>query len=689
MKTKKKPNGYWDDFANVERELRAFIVEHGAGGIMPNQGMLVNADRRDLIHAIRHNGGFSDVAERLGLELRRTRKFKGYWGDFANFEKELRAFITSHGTDGIMPSIPELQSAGRRDVARAVGQHGGFPAVAERLGLKRLDNRRPMQKRMDPRKPSGYWDDFANVEKELRAFVTQHGIEGVMPTQSQLHTAERNDLNSAIGKHGGFWAVAKRLGLMRSDADKLAGYWNDFANVDTELHAFISKHGTSGVMPSYPQLKLRGYGSLANAIDKHGGSLVVAERLGLDRSDADKPKGYWDNFANVERELRAFVAAHNKDGTMPTSKELTDAGYRSLVHAINKHGGFWIVSDKLGLKPTNRPAGYWDDFANLERELRTFISDHGMKGSMPTAAELNTAGRSDLTSAMGKYGGHSVVARRLGLTYTSPERVTQQTASSVELTARAIQPLAESNLLSGAQVMVILRRAGLLEYHNPRILRLNAGLARGKHDEIESAIANLVGGGEEIAVEQVTIAESDILSAEEAEALASVGLDAHEGKGVQLNILTVPATQREQAVIRGLSALGELRLPLDNVLQLLTSRILWQSFYKRLYSWYGSLNAVQTVTADDVQAAILSAYPEHAANEFIAEASALFTYEVEQAINFAASLADFGWCGPRLRLHQADAARRMAEVLGRLEVAATTAPNLPSQTDSADEGRLR
>ncbi|MBI3741983.1 MAG: hypothetical protein HY257_09555 [Chloroflexi bacterium] len=191
--------------------------------------------------------------------------------------------------------------------------------------------------------------------------------------------------------------------------------------------------------------------------------------------------------------------------------------------------------------------------------------------------------------------------------------------------------------------MVILRRAGLLDYRNQRVLRLNAGLARGKHDEIEFAIANLVRGGEEIAIEPVAVAESDVLSAEEAEALASVGLDARESQGVQLNAPKVADTQREQAVIHGLSALGELRLPLDHVLQLLTSKILWQAFYKRLYSWYGSLDAAQNVTAEDVQAAILSAYPEHAANEFVAEASALFTYEVEQA----------------------DAARRMAEILGR------------------------
>ncbi len=375
---------------------------------------------------------------------------------------------------------------------------------------------------------------------------------------------------------------------------------------------------------------------------------------------------------------------------MPTVSELVSAGHNSLVNAIGKHGGISIVAKQLGLKASYHPMRYWDDFENVEKKIRTYLSARGTPNAMPSVTELNNAGRIDLIRAIGKHGGFSVIARRLGLTHTGPEYVTPHTASEVERVARAIQPLAEAKLLSQPQNMIILRRAGLLDYRNRRILRLNAGLARGKHDEIESAIANLVSGGEEIAVEPVAVAESDVLSAEETEALASVGLDAQEKPlSEPLTTPRAPDTQREQAVIRGLSALGELRLPLDHVLQLLTSKILWQAFYKRLYAWYGSLDAVQTVTADDVQAAILAAYPEHAANEFVAEASALFTYEVEQAVNFAASLEDFGWCGPRLRLHQADAARRMAEVLGRLEVAATTAQSLPSQTQPADEGRLR
>jgi septum formation topological specificity factor MinE len=570
------------------------------------------------------------------VEMRtiRSRKKKptGFWGVFSNLKEELLDYVAGSNHPGIMPTQKELQKDGHSALAGAIKRHGGFRVVAERLELGLSYQK----------KHRGYWRDFTNVEQELLAFIRQYGMIGVMPTSEEFNNAGRSDLGRAISLHGGHQQIAERLGL--TWAQRRHGYWQDFSNVRKELLAFISKHGTSSIMPTNAELKAAGRNDLANAISDHGGYLQVASRLNLKLSFIAKSPGYWDDFTNVEQELRSFINGHGTSEVMPTQKDLLKAGRSVLSYAITRHGGFHAVAERLGISPSysGKPRGYWDNFTNLAQELQSFIQEHGRPSAMPTDNVLDRHGRSDLSNAIGKHGGFSVVARRLGLTYTGPEYVTQKSVSSVAHTARAIQPLAESNLLSGAQVMVILRRAGLLEYRNQRILRLNAGLARGKHDEIESAIANLVSGGEEIAVEPIAVAESDALTADEAEALASVGLDAREQPLKEpLTAPSAPDTQREQAVIRGLSALGELRLPLDHVLQLLTAKILWQAFYKRLYSWYGSLDAVQTVTADDVQAAILAAYPEHTANEFVAEASALFTYEVEQAVNFAASLADF------------------------------------------------
>ena len=578
-----------------------------------------------------------------------------YW-DNLTLERELLAFIEKHGIPGEMPTNPQLIKAGRGDLARTIQRWGGFPTVAEKLGLNYAKTR------------PGHWQDFVKVEQEILAFIKQCGTPGVMPTYETLKKAGRNNLVQAIQTHhAGRQAVAKRLGLQLIYTAKPPDYWKEYTNVERELLDFVNKSGNPNVMPTKTQLTQAGKGSLANAIQKFGGFATVAERLGMKLAYTAKPPDYWDDFANVEREIFKYIKKYGKPGVMPTQNELAKVRHSSLAAAIQKHGGQQLVAERLGLAYAHKWHGFWDDFANLECQLLAFIEEYGIPGKMPLKDELEKAGKSNISNAIRKHGGFSSVARHLGLTYTSPEFITPRTASEIEKTARAIQPLAESNLLTGAQVMVILRRAGLLEYRNKRVVRLGASLAGGNHDEIETAISQLASTSEEITTETDNIEESENLTAEEAEALGNSGLESTENPPLDKST-PEPDTQREQAVIRGLTALGELRLPLDEVLSLLTSKLLWQAFYKRLYTWYGGLDAAQNITAEDVEAAILSTYPEHTENEFVAKASARFILEVEQAVNFAASLPNYDWHGFRLRLHQADAARRMAEVLTNHDV---------------------
>ena len=647
----KRQSGYWQDPNNFERELFDFIKEYGTPGRMPTKPELLKAGRGDIQCAIStYYGGFHTVANRWGLTYEKKRS--GHWKEFTNIERAIHTFIEKQGMPGVMPKEKELQEAGERSLVVAIKQHGGFPEVAKRLGLKLAYER----------KPCGHWQDLSNLKQELFTFADQLGTPGIMPKHEELEEAGRSDLISAIVKWGGYPSVAKQLGLKLTYKRNPKDKWDDFDSLRDELLTFVEQQGIPGRMPSQQELIKAGRTDINRGIQKHGGWQLVAENLGLNY--AKKQPGYWDDFAKVEREIRAFIDKHGTTGVMPTSEELKKAGLSGLGKAISQHGGYPLLAAKLGLELayTAKPADYWKEFVNLERELLAFIDKHGTTGVMATNTELYKAGLSSLGYAIQRHGGFSAVARRLGLAYSDKEYITPRTATEVEKTARAIQPLAESNLLSGAQVMVILRRAGLLEYRNKRVVRLGASLARGNHDEIETAISQLASTSEEITPETDNIEESENLTAEEAEALVNSGLASTENPPLDQST-PEPDIQREQAVIRGLTALGELRLPLDEVLSLLTSKLLWQAFYKRLYNWYGGLDAAQNITAEDVEAAILSTYPEHTDNEFVAEASAKFTLEVEQAVNFAASLPNYDWHGFRLRLHQADAARRMAEVL--------------------------
>jgi superfamily II DNA or RNA helicase/septum formation topological specificity factor MinE len=334
-------------------------------------------------------------------------KKPGYWKDFSNLERELLAFIQEYGIIGVMPTSAELKEAGRGDLVNAITKQGGYPAVAERLGLT------------NTKKRHGYWDDFANVESEILAFIKKRGTPNLMPTHEELKKADLSSLAAAIQKHGGYPTVAERLGLELAYTRKELGYWDDFTNLESEILAFIKEHGTVGIMPTYEELKEAQLSSLAVAIAKHGGCQSVAEKLGLGLADARKPLNYWKDFSNLKRELLAFIEKHGTLGVMPTDKKLIKAGRGDLPSVIRKHGGSQSVAERLGLTYAKKRTGYWDDFANLERELLAFIEKHGTPGVMPTREEFKKASRNDLNNALHRYGGSQSVAERLGLRLAS------------------------------------------------------------------------------------------------------------------------------------------------------------------------------------------------------------------------------------------------------------------------------
>ena len=263
------------------------------------------------------------------------------------------------------------------------------------------------------RKLNGYWDDFKNVQEEVEKFIALHGSPDLMPTIQDLVALGYTGLSNAIQRHGGIAVVARQLGL--KSHRKAMGYWDDFVNVERELYAFIAQYGTVGTMPTTRELQRHNATNLSNAIQKHGGMSVVARHLGL--KSQRKARAYWHDFANVERELYAFIARYGTVGTMPTTLELQRHHSSNLYNAIQRHGGTCVVARKLGLKTHRHSRAYWDDFANVEHELKLFITRHGMPGYMPTLIELQTQGYLDLGCAIQRAGGFWKIARQLGLSY--------------------------------------------------------------------------------------------------------------------------------------------------------------------------------------------------------------------------------------------------------------------------------
>src|SRR5579859_2439315 len=126
-----------------------------------------------------------------------------------------------------------------------------------------------------------------------------------------------------------------------------------------------------------------------------------------------RPRNYWTDFANVERELRAFIAEHGTPGVMPTPREMAAAGHSTLVEAIAKHGGQFAIAQRLNLtgRPVNHSGTYWQDFNNVERELRAFLAKRTSPTLMPTQRDFHESGRADLLHGIWLHGGVSAVAQ--------------------------------------------------------------------------------------------------------------------------------------------------------------------------------------------------------------------------------------------------------------------------------------
>ncbi len=127
---RKKVDGYWKKWENVEKELKKAIEENN--GEFPSQRRLDEMGRGGLASAIiRYHDGFPVVRKKIGYELKE--KPRMYWPKWENVNRELEEAIKEN--NGEFPSQTRLYGMGRSSLARAITKyHGGFPVVREHIG---------------------------------------------------------------------------------------------------------------------------------------------------------------------------------------------------------------------------------------------------------------------------------------------------------------------------------------------------------------------------------------------------------------------------------------------------------------------------------------------------------------------------------------------------------------------------
>lgn len=432
----RRPKYYWRCWRTVETELRNFARTH-CDGYMPLQRQILQADRSDLMNAIRQHGGLSHVARRAGLQPPPTlpvKRSRGYWSDPAVLHAELLTFTARYGHPGLMPRRDQLNRAGRADIVYAIMRHGGFSAVAAAVHLVWHG-------------PCSFWRVFRNFQRRLDGFIKAHSLYSKMPSIQLLHQHKRLDLVYGIALHGGVMTVASRMNLKVVYPDHDPGFWQSAYNVQRELEAtlLLQPLESRRYMPTSVLLVQLGRADLATAIRDHGGWLYYAQRLGMRFAFDIRAQGFWRRECNVVQELLNYVEArygnwehpgklpgiweqsrksYRDTRYVPSSEMLKRDGRSDIAFAIETfHGGMATFAQKHGFVVAEdvlefKPAEHLQEWGRYVAALQRWIQLHGSQGIMPTKQNLITTGRYDLRYATYKHGGFEKVSQRLQLVYT-------------------------------------------------------------------------------------------------------------------------------------------------------------------------------------------------------------------------------------------------------------------------------
>lgn len=283
-----RPYGYWTKLENIVDELREFAESQNDPNRMPTQAELLAAGRADIVGAVRRKGSWLDAAESADLvptSIVRPRSVylsfctpilsarpHNYWKDFTNLRNELEPYIVENK----LPNAQQLHQLDRSDLIRAIGMHGGFPMVSERLKLRARY------------RSSKYWLNFDNLANELLDFIHAHGVRGVMPPLALLREGAPQGLLSAIQyRHGGSTAVARRMGLKCEYPRRPHGYWQlhknrlDETREFVEHLRFINPTRDPDRMPTYSEFIYHQRQDLVAALMRHEGLHNMAKCLGL------------------------------------------------------------------------------------------------------------------------------------------------------------------------------------------------------------------------------------------------------------------------------------------------------------------------------------------------------------------------------------------------------------------------
>ncbi|CAN8075593.1 unnamed protein product [Agarophyton chilense] len=278
----------------------------------------------------------------------RKRRYR-YWSSLSNTLNELTNYLNG---SKVLPTPRELQQAGRQDLAAALRRHG-WSHVSAVTGIPLASVARPRSLYLVACTPSPplrmrpyrYWRDFRNLEHELRPLVRNNGL----PSASQLVQAKRGYIVRAIRIHGGWKAVAHRMGVRPSSKPD----WSDISVVQQEIRRAMQRANLDDThSPSIHIVRKFGARGLTHAIrSRHGGMTAVVDGMQQSTKKYQKRNRCWNEQRLRQQVMSCAKAISETDQPidMPTAAQLRMLGRTDVIYAISKAGGFLQVAKACGL----------------------------------------------------------------------------------------------------------------------------------------------------------------------------------------------------------------------------------------------------------------------------------------------------------------------------------------------------
>eukprot|EP00887_Chlorella_sp_A99_P005558 scaffold1.g5558.t1 len=348
--------------------------------------------------------GAQRPAARVVRQERAAPKPRGYWRDGDSVMEELRRV-----------RLGNVAGAWRGEASSHAGLVGiALPGCLAGLRPLALPHAAPSL----PRRPV------------LRLWMESHGVAGRLPTQRELRASGANTLSAAVDALGGLAAFGEAMHLGLASGRRPNGYWQDFANLQSELEPFLdlnyaaqqaaAQAASSSEEQAEGEAEAEGEGQPGEAVAEHAATDGVAAEPAAAAAAAANPAG-GPSPTRPEGAAPAAAAAvpapaPARPRAFPTQHQLLAAGRADLVKAIRLHGGSKRVARLLSLSAARGALlGPQPQQEEVGAAVLALAEAQGWRGHMPGREELEALGRGDLWAAVQRVGGARRLAEALGL----------------------------------------------------------------------------------------------------------------------------------------------------------------------------------------------------------------------------------------------------------------------------------